>query len=142
MTAFARLAIAAAGLFGAIAPAAAGSHGSQFGVSVTAQNNCTVNTADITFGNYAAGSATPVTANTTVVVICPTGVPYSLALNGGSTTGAMGARATSDGTAATSLVKGTGNDVAQPLAIYGRIPAAQFVDAGRYSDRVTVTVTY
>jgi spore coat protein U-like protein len=45
-------------------------------------------------------------------------------------------------TAGTDTVAGTGNGLAQPLTVYGRIPAQAAVTPGTYTDTLTVTVTY
>ena len=45
-------------------------------------------------------------------------------------------------TAATDTVSGTGTGAAQPLTVYGRVPAAQFVTPGVYTDTIIATVTY
>jgi spore coat protein U-like protein len=45
-------------------------------------------------------------------------------------------------TSGTNWVTGTGNGAAQPLTVYGQIPAAQYVTPGSYSDTITVSVTY
>jgi spore coat protein U-like protein len=36
----------------------------------------------------------------------------------------------------------TGNGSAQPLPVYGKIPAGQYLAPGLYSDTVTATVSY
>lgn len=45
-------------------------------------------------------------------------------------------------TALTGAATGTGTGVGQSLPIYGRVPAAQVVPAGTYTDTVQVTITY
>ena len=45
-------------------------------------------------------------------------------------------------TVGTDTVAGTGNGLAQPITVYGQIPAAEYVQAGAYSDTVTATITY
>jgi spore coat protein U-like protein len=136
----------------------------QFNVTATVLNNCTVSASDLAFGNYSASSGTPVTATTTLSVTCTANLGYSIALDGGTTTGLVAARAMKDagsnqlnyglytsgaystvwgdGTGSTQTVAGSGNGTAQSVTVYGRIPAAQYVAAGSYADRVTVTVTY
>ena len=41
-----------------------------------------------------------------------------------------------------SWVSGTGSGAAQPLAVYGVLPAGQYVPPGSYTDTIAVTVTY
>ena len=148
----------------AASPAWAASVSSQFNVTATVLKNCAVAASDLAFGNYTAGSGSPVTASTTVSVTCTTALAYTIALDGGQTTSDVNARAMTDGaahnlsyglyttngyatvwgdgSAGTSTVAGTGNGAAQAVTVYGRIPASQFVAAGSYTDRVTVTVNY
>lgn len=145
-------------------PALAGTATGQFDVTATVLDNCTVAASDLAFGNYTPSSGSPATASTTLQVTCTPSLAYTIALDGGATTGAVGARAMSDGgsnrldyglftstgygtiwgdgTGATQTVAGTGNGVAKPHTVYGRIPASQFVAAGSYTDRITVTVSY
>jgi spore coat protein U-like protein len=136
----------------------------QFNVTATVLNSCAVSASDLAFGSYTAGSGSPLTASTTVQVTCTASLPYTVALDGGTNTASVTARAMTDGashnlsyglytsnaytavwgdgTGGTSTVGGSGNGSAQSLTVYGRIPAAQFVVAGSYSDRITVTVSY
>ena len=135
-----------------------------FNVTATVLNNCAVSASDLAFGNYSASAGTPVTATTTLSVTCTASLGYTIALDGGTTTGVVAARAMNDansnqlnyglytsgaystiwgdGTGATQTVAGTGSGSAQSVTVYGRIPAAQYVAAGSYADRVTVTVSY
>ena len=135
-----------------------------FNVTATVLNNCAVSASDLAFGNYSASSGSPVTATTTLSVTCTASLGYTIALDGGTTTGVVAARAMKDtnsnqlnyglytsgaystvwgdGTGSTQTVAGTGSGAAQSVTVYGRIPAAQYVAAGSYADRVTVTVTY
>jgi spore coat protein U-like protein len=137
---------------------------SQFNVTATVLNNCAVSASDLAFGNYSASSGTPVTATTTLSVTCTASLGYTIALDGGTTTGLVAARAMKDassnqlnyglytsgaystvwgdGTGSSQTVPGSGTGSAQSVTVYGRIPAAQYVAAGSYADRVTVTVTY
>ena len=135
-----------------------------FNVTATVLNNCAVSASDLAFGNYSASSGSAVTATTTLSVTCTASLGYTIALDGGTTTGLVAARAMKDagsnqlgyglytsgaystvwgdGTGSTQTVPGTGSGSAQSVTVYGRIPAAQYVAAGSYADRVTVTVTY
>jgi spore coat protein U-like protein len=145
-------------------PAAAGSAGAQFNVTTTVLSACSVSATDLTFGNYAASSASPTDASNTLSVTCTSALPYTVALDGGTTAGSVAARKMSDGAShtlnyflytgsnhttlwgdgntGTSTVGGTGSGSTQNLTVYGRIPNGQFVTAGSYTDRVTVTVSY
>jgi spore coat protein U-like protein len=135
-----------------------------FNVTASVLNNCAVSASDLAFGNYSASSATPLTATTTLSVTCTASLAYTIALDGGTTTGQVASRAMKDtgsnqlgyglytsgaystiwgdGTGGTQTVAGTGSGAAQSVTVYGRIPAAQYVAAGSYADRVTVTVSY
>jgi spore coat protein U-like protein len=146
------------------APCRAGSASDQFNVTATVLDNCAVSAGDLAFGDYSASSGTATTASSTLQVTCTADLAYTIALDGGTTAGAVAARAMSDGashtlsyglytgssystvwgdgTGGTATVAGTGSGSAQPVTVYGRIPAAQFVPAGSYSDLVTVTVNY
>lgn len=136
----------------------------QFSVTATVLDNCAVTAGALAFGAYSASSGTPVTANSTINVTCTSGLHYTVALDGGTTTGLVAARAMSDGathtlgyglytsngfgtlwgdgSGVTATVAGIGNGLLQPLTIYGRIPASQFVASGDYTDTVTVSVSY
>lgn len=146
------------------APAFAGTATGTFNVTATVLNNCALTTADLAFGNYNATTATPTTSSTTLGVTCTSALPYTVALDGGNTTASVAARAMTDGaghnltyglyttsaystiwgdgTGTTTTQAGTGTGSAQSLSVYGRIPAGQYVKAGSYSDRITVTVAY
>lgn len=146
------------------APCRAGSASAQFNVTATVLDNCAVSAGDLAFGTYSASSGTATTASSAIQVTCTTSLAYTIGLDGGTTAGDVTARAMSDGashtlgyglytssgystiwgdgTGGTATVAGTGNGAAQSVTVYGRIPAAQFVTAGNYSDLVTVTVNY
>lgn len=146
------------------APAFAGTASGTFNVTATVLNNCSISTADLAFGNYNATTATASTASTTLSVTCTSSLPYTVALDGGSTNAAVAGRAMGDGngnkltyglyttnaystiwgdgTGTTQTQAGTGNGSAQSLTVYGKIPAGQYVKSGSYTDRITVTVAY
>jgi spore coat protein U-like protein len=138
-----------------------------FGVSATVLKTCSVAANALGFGNYtpAAGA---LAANTTVNVKCTKGTPFTVALNGGTTTGGTitqrlmtngtdtlqynlytsGAFATlfGDGTTG-STMPGTGIGLATAVAltVFGSLPdsaANQAVSTGAYADTISVTVTY
>jgi spore coat protein U-like protein len=156
---------AMAALLAPVAPALAlQTATAQFNVTATVLDNCAVAASDLAFGNYSASTATPVTATTTLSVACTADLAYTIALDGGTTTGQVTARAMTDGnshqlayglytsgsyatlwgdgTGSSATVAGNGTGTAQSVTVYGRIPAAQYVAAGSYADRVTVTVSY
>jgi spore coat protein U-like protein len=146
------------------APAQASTATAQFNVTATVLANCAVSATDLIFGNYAASSATALAATSTLSVTCTNGQAYTVALDGGTNAGNVAARAMTDGathnlsyglytsggytsvwgdgTAGTVTVAGTGNGSAQSLTVYGRVATSQFVTAGNYADRITVTVSY
>jgi spore coat protein U-like protein len=160
-----RIVLLAVGLAAVALPArAAGTATAQFDVTATVLENCAVSASNLAFGNYAANSGAATTASTTLQVTCTSNLAYTIALDGGTTTSTVAARAMKDsashqlsyglytsgaystiwgdGSGATQTVAGTGNGSAQPHTVYGRIPASQYVVAGSYSDRITVTVSY
>jgi len=136
----------------------------QFNVTATVLGNCAVSATDMAFGNYSANSGATLPATSILSVTCTTGTTYAVALDGGTNAANVAARSMTDGsshnlpyglyttnaytsiwgdgTGGTVTQSGTGNGSAQSLTVYGRVPASQFVTAGSYSDRITVTVTY
>jgi spore coat protein U-like protein len=120
----------------------------------------------VAFGNYNA-AASPTTANGTVTVSCPgaagTLPAYTVSLSTGGAgsytpramtsgvpqlqynlyTTAGYATVWGDGTGATAIVAGgnAGNN-SETLTVYGRIPSAQYVTPGAYTDTITATVTF
>ncbi len=143
---------------------AAGSSSGQFNVTATVMSACSLATTDMAFGNYTASSATAMDISNTLNLTCTNGLPYTVSLDGGTTSASVAGRHMTDGashnlsyflytstarttlwgdgTGGTSTVAGTGNGAAQTLSVYGRIPAAQFLSAGSYADRITVTINY
>lgn len=138
-----------------------------FGVSATVLKTCSVTANPLGFGNYTPGAGA-LTANTTVNVKCTKGTAFTVALNGGTTTGGnitqrlmtngtdtlqynlytTGALATlfGDGTTGATM-PGTGTGLATNVAVsvFGSLPdnaANQAVSTGAYADTVGVTVTY
>jgi spore coat protein U-like protein len=163
------VASAVAAMVAASGSANAATVGTSFGVSASVNGVCLVSALPLAFGAYtpAAGA---IAANTTVSVRCTRNTGFSVALNGGSTTGGtISQRLLTNGTdtlqynlfttaafgtifgdsTTGSPVAGTGNGVgvAQAVAVtvYGQLPdsaANQSVPAGAYTDTVGVTVTY
>jgi spore coat protein U domain-containing protein, fimbrial subunit CupE1/2/3/6 len=151
-------------LAGLCGPVLAGQATTSFAVSATVQSSCAVSAGTLAFGNYAAATATPNDVSSTISVTCTSGLPYTVALDGGTTTATVNARAMTDGashnltyalyttsgrttlfgdgTSSTQTIGGTGSGAAQSVTVFGRIPVAQYVTAGSYTDSVGVTVNY
>jgi spore coat protein U-like protein len=133
-----------------------------FGVSATVLKDCIVSATAMAFGNYTGAVNN---ATSTVTVTCTSTTTYTVGLSAGLATGAtvttrqmaitQPAGALNYGlftnatwttnwgnTSATNWVSGTGNGAAQPLTVYGQIPANQYVTPGSYTDTITATVTY
>ena len=146
------------------APASAQTATGNLNVSVTIVAGCTVAGGTIAFGTQTS-LQTAIDQTGTVNVTCTNTTPYTVALtagaNGASVTtrrmrgGATNAefinyalftnagRTTNWGqTIGTDTVAGTGNGNAQPLTIFGRVPAQAIGSPGSYTDTVTVTVTF
>ncbi len=120
-----------------------------FQVSATVLKNCTVAATNLGFGNYTPGGGT-LTSTSTVSVLCTNGTTFTVALNGGTTTGGTIAQrlmaetggagtlqynlyttntyATvwGDGTGSSKTQAGTGTGMAaadaQVLTVYGQLP--------------------
>jgi spore coat protein U-like protein len=146
----------------AACPTGIRSHSASTSVTATVASTCTVTANTLNFGNrglltsniYVTGTLTP---------RCSNGLPYNIALNGG-TTGATdptqrkmvkGAEQVTyglyrdggrtqpwGGTTGTNTVPGTGSGASQAISVYGLIPVQTTRSPGLYSDAVTVTVTF
>lgn len=160
-----RLAVAfgAAALFGVPAALAATSS-TTFNVTATVPAVCSIAATDLVFGTYDASAVAPNDASSTVTVTCSNGSIFDVGLDSGNGAGAtvLNRKMTSgintlayimylnagrttiwgDGSLGTSTNGGVGSNAAQTFTVYGRIPTAQFVNAGAYADLVTATVTY
>ena len=122
---------------------------------------CSVSAGTLSFGAYSPGS--PALGSAPVSVNCSNGAPYQVSLGSGQNANGVTRRmaggtggylnyflysnsgrtvAWGDGTALGSRVNGTGSGNNQTLTVYGRIPGAQAVPPGSYSDSVVVTVEY
>jgi spore coat protein U-like protein len=138
-----------------------------FQVSATVLKACTVSATALAFGNYTPGSGA-ITNTSSINVACTKGTPFTMTVNGGSTTGgAIGQRLMTNGTqtlqynlyttnALTTLlgdgttganVTGTGAGLAtsSTTTVFGQLPdsaANQAVPPGSYTDTVTVSVAY
>jgi spore coat protein U-like protein len=138
-------------------------------VKITIQNACNVSTTAPTTLDF--GTQGPLTANidntATITVTCTNLAPYSVGLDAGLNGGTnINARKMNNGAATVSYqlysdnsrtlvwgnstppagsgtaVAGIGNGTAQPLTVYGRVPAQTTPAAGVYNDTVTVSVNY
>ncbi|MBI5066752.1 MAG: spore coat protein U domain-containing protein [Deltaproteobacteria bacterium] len=158
-----RLALAAA-VLGLAAPALAQTATATFQVTATVPNSCRIAAGAIAFGNYDPLAATAADATGTVTVTCTRTSAWWVGLDAGLNAGlgasgarAMGAggsflgydlyrdatRTTPWGNTQAEGSAGTGTGVAQPITVYGRIPASQTgVPAGAYADTVTATVNF
>jgi spore coat protein U-like protein len=132
-----------------------------FAVSTTVTNTCTISAAALSFGAY---SGALDQAQTSLTVKCTNNGDYTVALNGGATTGgtvttrlmANGSYTLGyslytsntygtiwgDGTGSTQTVSGVGTGLNQTLTVYGQIPANENTTSGTYTDTVTATITY
>ena len=142
-------------------PALAGTATSTLSVRVVVQPTCTIAGGTLDFGNYTSGQTGDLNGFTQLAYSnCPAG-QLRFQLDGG-TGGSTTARKMSNGSGSllnyrifrdsartqnfgqgsesriiTQAAAGSGN-----VAIYGRIPAAQAVPAGTYTDTVVVTVDF
>ncbi|MBS0394923.1 MAG: spore coat U domain-containing protein [Proteobacteria bacterium] len=139
-----------------------------FQVQAAVQKACQVNATALNFGNYTPGSGAA-SGTSTINVLCTKTTGFTVALNGGSTTGGTVAqRLMANGTntlqynlfttntyatvwgdnSGTSVTQaGTGNGLGTPVAytVYGQLldnPTNQNAVPGNYTDTITVTVTY
>lgn len=133
-----------------------------FQVTATVQATCQIAATNLAFGVYT-GVQTDNTS--TVTITCTNSTPYNVGLSAGGAPGAtVTTRSMIGGTAgaglsyalfsdaartinwgntiATDTVVGTGNGTGQPLTVFGRIKAGQFVAPGAYTDTITATVTF
>jgi spore coat protein U-like protein len=132
-----------------------------FIVSATVQGTCTISATALAFGAYT-GAVLPGTS--TVTVTCTGGTTYNVSLNAGLTGGSVTTRKMTGQylagtlgyalyrdaghtlnwglTIGTDTVAQAGTGVAQPITVYGQIPAGTAPAADAYSDTITATVTY
>ena len=126
-------------------------------VSLQVTSSCTVSATPLTFPQSTLSSNVDATA--TISVTCGSGASYSVTLGDGQHSAGSGLRmmASSSGTTEYQLysdssrstpwfgaaaVPGTGTGAAQPITVYGRVPASPGATPGAYSDQVQITVTY
>ncbi len=133
----------------------------QFSVTATIVKDCTVSATNLAFGNYTGALNT---STSTISATCTSGTAYTVGLSAGLATGATVTNRSMTGpgsallhyglysnsghttnwgnTLATNWVSRTGNGAAQPITVYGQVPAGQYVTPGSYTDTITVSVTY
>lgn len=135
----------------------------QFDVTLTVENECTVNAGDLNFGTAGGQIDADIDATSTITVNCNPDAAYNVLLNAGTGTGSSVAdRYMNDGanvvqyqlyrdagrtqvwgeTIGTDTLSGTGNGADQSLTVYGRVLAGQSIPAGNYVSTVTATVDY
>jgi len=158
-----RAAVVLGSLVLALAPmsAEAATATTTFAVTATVAATCLISATPLGFGSYT-GVVDPATS--TLTVTCTNTTPYNVGLSAGLATGAtvttrsmtgpasalLGYGLFSDAghttnwgvTIGTDTVTGTANGAAQPITVFGQIPAAEFVAPGAYADTITATVTF
>ncbi len=137
-------------------------HRFDFIATTTLGSVCTVTAADINFGSTAS-LASAINGTGNLQINCTSGAAYSIAMDGGTTTGNIANRRMAGsgpgsigyqlyrdisrtqvwGNGATGTVQpGTGTGVMQAVPVYARVPSQATPIAGAYLDTVTVTLTY
>jgi spore coat protein U-like protein len=127
--------------------------------SVAGAAQCSLTAVGVAFGSYDVFSTQDTDVAGTITVSCQSASTYSISLSPGS--GSLLARRLTngsnllaynlftdpqrltiwgDGSQGTVTVNGSGTGAS--YTVYGRIPAAQNVYVGSYSDTIVVTVTY
>jgi spore coat protein U-like protein len=147
-------------------PAFAGSATASLNVSASVSAVCTISTSAVAFGAYdpvVTNAATDLNGTGTVTVACTKGASATIDLGNGSNLSG-GSRRMGSGTdflsyslykdAARTAVWGTGlaggttytyssaSKAATSITVYGKVPQAQDVTVGAYSDVVTATINY
>lgn len=139
---------------------------SQFNVTASVVDSCSVSSTDLAFGNVEPVNNLNIDAVGSVTVTCSLGTSYSVLLDAGnnSSDGSVSTRRMTDGssnylsyqiysdtlrttvwgeTGGTNDVTGTGTGLGVPLVVYGRIPSGQQeTQTGSYTDTIDVTVNY
>lgn len=149
-----------------LAPAAANAAvaTANLAVSANVSKACNVSTTALAFGSYDPLATTDLDGSATMTVNCTTGTSYTIGLGAGGASGAtVTARKLTSGS--TTLNYGlfqdsghqtnwgntpstdtpaatTATTTAANFTVYGRIPKAQNVASGSYTDTVTVSVNY
>lgn len=132
-----------------------------FMVEATLDKHCLVSAQNIDFGTQGVLTAN-VDKMADISVTCTAPTSYTVGLDGGNAAAAPAARKMQKGaeqityglysngartqpwgnTVGTDTVGGTGNGLAQPLTVYGRVPPQVTPTPGVYTDSIVVTVTY
>jgi spore coat protein U-like protein len=148
---------------GISSPAVALTKTTNFDVRINITSECTISATELNFGSHGLLAA-DVDAESTVTITCTGTTPYWVSLSAGGSPGATTTTRKMTGTGAATLnyslfrdaartenwgivettdgVAGTGSGIAQPLTVYGRVPAQTIPGIGAYSDTVTATVNY
>ena len=133
-----------------------------FTVTADVQTTCSITANNLNFGAY---TGVELDSTTTLTVLCSNGVPWTIGLSPGTSTGATDtARAMTgpgtdllsyglfqdaghtinwgDTTVNTLSGTGAGTGTPQPQTVFGQILASQFVGPGAYADTITATLTF
>jgi spore coat protein U-like protein len=151
--------VAILGALLAARPAAAASESAQIQVSVQVVPNCRILVTDLAFGAYdplLQHTVQPLDGTAELSVLCTKALRANVLFNGSlsgrsmhSIDGTLGYALYSD--ASRTKAWGSGADAIQVigtgaipnrLTVYGRVPGAQVVPAGLYTDAVTATVDF
>ena len=134
-----------------------------FTVTADVQTTCSITANNLNFGAY---TGVELDVNTTLSVTCSNGVPWTIGLSPGTSTGATDTARAMTGpgtdllsyglfqdaghtinwgnTSTVNTLSGTGAGTGTPQVetVFGRIPASQFVGPGAYADTITATLTF
>ncbi len=134
-----------------------------FTVTADVQTTCSITANNLNFGAY---TGVELDINTTLTVTCSNGVPWTISLNPGTSTGATVTTRAMTGpgtdllgyglfqdaghtinwgdTVGVNTLSGTGAGTGTPQTetVFGRIQASQFVSPGAYADTITATLTF
>ena len=132
-----------------------------FAVTATVGATCIISATPLAFGSY---TGVVDAVSSTLTVTCTNTTLYNVGLSAGlaplatTTTRGMvgpGLAVLSYGmfidaghsvnfgqTLLANTVSGIGNGAAQPITVFGQIPASEFVAPGDYADTITATVTF
>lgn len=159
-----RMLIVLAALYPATMPALADTDTTTFEVTATVADSCTVEADDLVFGAYDPFAGTALDEEGEVRVHCTKGTDYDIGLDEGENPDVEQRRMSHEtegeefldyelysdpgresrwgDTSGTDTVSDTGTGSVQAHPVYGRIPAEQNVEAGNYSDTISVTVSF
>lgn len=137
-----------------------------FTVSANVSKNCSITTTPVAFGVYdpvVANATTPLDATGAVIVTCTKGAGTRIDLNNGNNSSGGNRRMAAGGgdfltyqlyqDTSRTTVWGSGGSAGQTIAgapskaprtftVFGRVPAAQDVPAGSYTDTVVATINF